>query len=310
MKYRNDNMLLRIAQADAYALAAEYVQRDPSEQEYQDLLEIKRYIQHPRYHLCPAGTYTDDTQMSIAVAEVLLQGARSNAMIENSLTSNQFNAAFYEVFKRDQRDGYSRGFQKILEQATSPEHLRQLIIPNSTKNGAAMRSVPLGVICNPNDVSYYATIQASTTHCTSEGIISSKLVALMSHYALYEDGEFSQLLDWGKQYHAWFEYFREPWTGPVKLKHTHKSTFDIGMNTVWAVHTLLVEEKSLKDIMKRLLTWGGDTDSVAAIAWGIASSRYQDEVLPEFLERDLEPSGKYGVPFLKGLGKLLMDAYE
>lgn len=62
-------------------------------------------------------------------------------------------------------------------------------------------------------------------------------------------------------------------------------------------------------IMRRLLEWGGDTDSVAAIAWGIASSRYQDEVLPEFMERDLEPGSEYGVAFLKGLGVQLMAKY-
>lgn len=59
-------------------------------------------------------------------------------------------------------------------------------------------------------------------------------------------------------------------------------------------------------MMRRLIDWGGDTDSVAAIAWGIASCRFPDEVLPEFLARDLEPGGAFGVGFLRGLGERLM----
>jgi hypothetical protein len=73
------------------------------------------------------------------------------------------------------------------------------------------------------------------------------------------------------------------------------------------VHTLLVEEQSLVGMMRRLLQWGGDTDSVAAIAWGIASARYPDEVIPTFFEEDLEVGRPFGVPFLRTLGRELME---
>jgi ADP-ribosylglycohydrolase len=62
--------------------------------------------------------------------------------------------------------------------------------------------------------------------------------------------------------------------------------------------------------MSRVASWGGDTDSVAAIAWGIASARYPDEVLPQFLEIDFEAGrGNYGAQFLKDLGEQLMCKY-
>lgn len=308
MRYRNDNMLLRIAQGDAYALAAEYAKRKKDDPERDELLEMKRYLAHPTYHKLKPGTYTDDTQMSIAVAEVIIKDA-SGCYWENYMSAETFAQHFFEAFKRDERDGYSRGFQKVLEGAQSPDHLRQLIIPNSTKNGAAMRSVPLGVMYDPKEIVRIAGIQAAVTHATGEGIQSSVATALMSHYALYDRRGFSGLRAWGNRYCPVFEYFREPWVGPVKAPVKH-SPFDVGVNTAWAVHTLLVEETSLKGIMRRILEWGGDTDSVAAIAWGIASCRMQDEELPEFLERDLEVGNtKYGVAYLKQLGKQLMDAY-
>lgn len=84
----------------------------------------------------------------------------------------------------------------------------------------------------------------------------------------------------------------------------------VGLNTAWAVHTLLVQETSLRGIMERIIEWGGDTDSTASIAWGIASARYPDEIIPEFLERDLEASDpQYGPVFLRDLGRKLMEAY-
>ncbi len=78
------------------------------------------------------------------------------------------------------------------------------------------------------------------------------------------------------------------------------------MITAHAVHTLLTTNNSLMDIMRQVIEWGGDTDSVAAIAWGIASARHQDEVLPDFFEHDLEIGRPYGKIYLEEMGTRLM----
>lgn len=316
MHWRNNNMLLRIAQADACAAAVEYVKRPQYDALYAETLKFEAYQQHPTHSKLRPGMYTDDTQMSIAVAETLLEH-------NVGVNTRHFSDAFFNVFKRDPRDGYSRGFQAILEQATSADHMRQLIKPDSNKNGAAMRSVPVGVFKKPVDVIRIAAEQAMITHATWGGINSAISIALMSHFALYDRRDFSSMHGWCCNWSGAHEFFREPWRGPVTKKSDTKN-LGIGMCTAWAVQTLLVEEKSLMDIMKRLISWGGDTDSVAAIAWGIASCRYTHEQLPDFLERDLEAfnpscpgdlrvagqgSPKYGPVFLKELGTRLMDVY-
>lgn len=310
MRHPNPNMLLRIAQGDAYAMACEYCERHPEEPEYKELREIKRYLSHPTYHKLPPGTYTDDTQMSIAVAEVLLYDKTGDwdDKLEEFGTET-FAERFWLAHHRDPRDGYSRPFQRILEEAKDPTHMRQLITPDSNKNGAAMRSVPIGVIKDPKRVIEVAAMQAQVTHATWGGINSSAAVALMSHYALYDRRDFSCMFSWCAGWLPAFEHFRQPWSGPVHQKH--RKDLGVGMITAWAVCTLLQEQKSLRDIMLQVIEWGGDTDSVAAIAWGIASCRYQDEVLPDFMEADLEKinGSKYGPEFLKDLGKRLMEAY-
>lgn len=295
LRFRNDDMLLRIAQADAYAAAFEFV-RDRSFIAKHHGLE--HYVRHPG-HEHAAGRYTDDTQMSITVAEALLED------FEGATTPARFAELFLRAFKRDPRPGYTRGFQKILETVGDTSELLATIRGDSEKNGAAMRSVPIGVLWTPQEVLETARQQAAVTHATTIGIFSSQAVALMSHYALYQgDGwdrltEFCQAHfdDYGRQQFA--DYDRRRWNGPVH---------NPALNTVHAVHTLLTTCYSLKEVLGRAVDFGGDTDSVAAIAVGIASARMRDP-LPEFMERDLEPGGAYGPVFLKDLGKNLMAKY-
>lgn len=291
MRHPNPEMLLRIAQADAYAMAVEYVKPSEHPELITQALRLERYLRHP-VHSLGAGQYTDDTQMSIAVAEVLLGG---------ELAREAFADAFVRAFWRDPRDGYARHFQAFLEKTrTGAEFLRN-IRPDSDKNGAAMRAVPIGVLADPVQVMRVAALQAQLTHDTLGGTGSAQMVALMSHYALHEAGPLSDLPRWlAHQMHLPRGFPR--WEGdPVKGP-------GVGMATALAVLTLVSEQPSLLDILRTTIEWGGDTDSVAAIAWGIASARMR-EPLPEFFEVMLEPGRPYGPAFLRGLGDKLAAKY-
>lgn len=298
MKHPNPNMLLHIAMGDAYAVAVEYVKREKYASLYDDALRFQTYLQHPTYLKLKPGMYTDDTQQSIAVSEVLLAN--------QSPSVPDFLNAFYDVFKRDPRDGYARGFQGLIESVHSQNEFRSRIIPDSNKNGAAMRAVPIGTIKDVGQLLDVAGVQATATHATWGGINSSIAVALMSHFALYHHQNFLYMREWCSRYSTTFDLFKIPWDGPVVSDSKNPKDMGVGMNTAWAVCTLLEQETSLMGIMRRIIDWGGDTDSVAAIAWGIAGARYGHEILPSFLEHDLEPGSQYGVEFLKDLGKRLM----
>ncbi|MDO8598901.1 MAG: ADP-ribosylglycohydrolase family protein [bacterium] len=291
MLFRNDAMLLRIAQGDAYGAGFEYVTRENTA--LWALHRLDQYVEHPT-HRC-RGVYTDDTQMSIAVAEVLLGGP--------PFTREAFADAFVDCFQRDRRDGYARGFQAFLESVRSGGDFLARIEPRSDKNGACMRAVPIGVLRSIDDVLAVAEMQARITHDTPDGIFSAQAVALMSHFALWHEEPFSALEEFC---HRRLPRFRFPKRWRWEVRSSRDTS--VAMATTHAVYELLTHEESLREVLDSAVTFGGDTDSTAAIAVGIASARFRDQ-LPTFLERDLEPGGEYGVSFLKRLGRQLMERY-
>ncbi|TSC84013.1 MAG: ADP-ribosylglycohydrolase [Parcubacteria group bacterium Gr01-1014_13] len=302
MRFSNPNMLLYIAMADAYAVAVEYNNALEGK-----CLEFQGYLAHPTHGL-PAGSYTDDTEMSVANALVLIQQP-------GFFTKLAFADAYVAEFKTGgRRKGYSKGFQTVLELVRSGKELLALIDPTSVKNGAAMRAVPIGVLPTVGKVLEVATLQASITHDTPEGRFSARAVALMSHFALYENtvlpglGRFCQRYLPEEDVRYFGDAIFRPWPcGPVKAS----PGTSVAIATVQAVVTVLAQENSLMGILRQVIKWGGDTDSVAAIAWGIASARYHGDKLPSFMERDLEGgSTKTGAARLRKLGELLMYKYQ
>jgi ADP-ribosylglycohydrolase len=302
-------MLVRIAQGDAYGMACEYI-KFPRDQEVHDqALRFERYGRHPIHKLAP-GQYTDDTQMSVAVSEVLLELNVPDPLAPDrtwnlrevaDAMKLKFAEAFVRCFKRDRRDGYARHFQAFLETVKDGQDFIQRIHPDSDKNGACMRAVPLGILPTEAQVEFAAGEQAQLTHDTEGGRGSAMIVALMSHFALYSEEPLSKVPDFIRKYFCISSGGLPLWDGSPVVGP------DVGMKTARAVMTLLATQSSLLDIARTTIEWGGDTDSVLAIAWGIASARMHEK-LPPFFDGGLE-NGPYGYKFLADLGAKLMKRY-
>ena len=291
MKHPNPLMLVRLAQGDAYGMATEYIKLPRDQATLDKALQFTSYVRHPTHNL-RAGQYTDDTQMSVAVTEVLLEGTYSR---------EAFADAFVRCFKRDRRDGYARHFQEFLESVETGQDFLQNIYATSDKNGACMRAVPIGVLPNPALVEFVAVEQARLTHDTPGGKHSAAIIALMSHFAHHLDGSLDSLQAYlCNHFHVMTTEIPLWEGGPVVGP-------GVGMATARAVMTLLMTETTLMGIARRAIEWGGDTDSVLALVWGIASARIHDE-LPPFFDGGLE-NGPYGRTFLAELGGKLMQKF-
>lgn len=277
-------MLLELAIGDAYGAGFEYVDRDAVQQHN----DLSRFVRHPRHHIRP-GTYTDDTQMSIAIAEVIVSGA--------SWTPLTLANKFVEAFKRDPREGYAGRFYEFLQHVQSGEQFLAEIVSASDKSGAAMRAAPIGVFPTAAEVIEHATIQAAITHNTPDGINAAVAAALMSHYFHYHLGPKRALGAFLEQ-HVPGEW-SQPWQGKVKSK---------GWMSVRAAVTAITQHDTLSGLLTSCIAFTGDVDTVAAIA--LAAASRSDEFthdLPEHLIYQLE-NGPYGREYLQRLDTKLLSA--
>lgn len=275
-------MLIEIAIADAYGAGFEFCSQDKIIS--QNNLEL--YSKHELYDIL--GKYTDDTQMSIAIVEFILSG--------HEWTKENIASKFIECFKRDVRLGYSEGFFNLLSKVESSKELLKVIIPTSERNGAAMRSVPIGFLKNKEDVIALAKLQAQITHDSPIGIQSSCAVALAAHFGTHQKGSINDLESFleSEQYGNW-DY---NWKDRVSLN---------AYDTVSAALTCLLQYSSLSELLKSCINLGGDTDSVAAIAVGLATCfiEYKKD-LPVQLYNNLNED-KYGISFLQNLEKKFFE---
>jgi ADP-ribosyl-[dinitrogen reductase] hydrolase len=241
-----------------------------------------------------AGQYTDDTQMTLANAELMLK--------EDVWTPELIADSFLHVFKRDERDGYAGGFQGVLERVSTGQELIDVIHAydsNSTKNGAAMRSVPLGLIADKEELLLKAEMQSKITHDSPEGIFSSQAVALSVYYFKNKIGTKDNLQ----------KYLEDEFGLAIDGNKTTRCACD-ALETIDAVITVLNQSSSMYEIIDKSILMGGDTDSVASIACGIASmSNEFDKSLPSYMYDYIE-NGTYGRDYIIKLDEMLMEKFS
>ena len=276
-------MLLQMAIGDAYGAGFEYASKDLVRQSN----TLAGYISHPKHRQNP-GTYTDDTQMALAIAELLIE--------RRPWTREVIAQKFVDVFKRDPRKGYSQRFYWFLREVKDGTEFLARMDPRSTKSGAAMRAPPLGLLKNEAEILAKAELQARLTHNTPEGVTSAQAAALATHYFAYDRGPAEKLgryLDGQVPYrYAW----HKPWRGKVGPS---------GMEAVHAAVYILSRESTLAGVLRETVNLTGDVDTVAAIAMAAAStSPFFAKDIPAALVSNLEQTA-YGVAYLRGIDKAL-----
>ncbi|GAA4107496.1 ADP-ribosylglycohydrolase family protein [Aquimarina addita] len=251
---------------------------------------LKQYRAHPKY-TCIHRKYTDDTQMAIAITELVLN--------EENWTDISIANKFVEVFKRDPRRGYSSRFYTILSEVKTGRELIESLTLKSNRNGAAMRSYPIGVYQEETLVMKKTMQQAKITHDTKEGIVSAQIIALAAHYFMYKKGEKKQLR----------EYLEHMLSLPFHFKR--ESTLKMeAIPTVTTVMALVLEYKSMSACVKEAVSLGGDTDTVASLALSILSL-CNDTIndLPAWMYLELE-NNSFGSDYLISLDKQLLNTIK
>jgi ADP-ribosylglycohydrolase len=284
-------MFIEAAIGDAFGGGFEYVSAKIVK-EYGDKLEYRR---HPRHAGIKDGSYTDDTQMALAIAE---------AMLENDpWTPRTLSKRFVDVFKRDERTGYSRGFYDVLTNVKDGNELLQVVDGNSDRSGGAMRAWPIGLYSQIPEVISKATIQASITHCSTLGIHAAIASALTTHYFCYKLGQKADLGAFINRYAIHHEDLGEgAWASPYVGKVGAQ-----GWMSVKAAITALIASNKMSELLTKCIQFTGDVDTVACIALAAGSLSVEiEQDLPQTLYDGLE-NGPYGKEYIVELDKRLFS---
>jgi ADP-ribosyl-[dinitrogen reductase] hydrolase len=276
-------VLLEIAIGDAYGAGFEYA----DSKVVRTRNTLSGYVQHKRHTDIKPGRYTDDTQMSLAIAE---------AMLSDLKWGREFLAdKFVESFKRDPRTGYAGRFYDFLKSVEDGADFLARIEPHSDKSGAAMRAPPLGLYADVNEVVKRCRVQAALTHDTEDGTNAAVAAALLAHYCAYDLGAVARAGEFIEGYvpGPW----ATPWVGKVGSK---------GWMSVRAAVTAVSRARRLSAMLQECIAFEGDVDTVASIAMGAASmSREIERDIPPVLVAQLE-DGPYGRTYIEELDEKLL----
>jgi poly(ADP-ribose) glycohydrolase ARH3 len=233
--------------------------------------------------------YTDDTQMTIALAESLI--AHDQVLPDKLI----------ESFARhyDPARGYGTGARRILEAAKRGENWQQIaadLFPGgSYGNGAAMRAAPIGLLFHQDldDVWHQAAISAQITHHHPLGIEGAQLFA--TAVALATRGEaadhdhfFHQL-----QSRATQEEFQ--WALKLAASYTFNdslgylgSSLEAHRSVVTSIACFAVAPDSYASALARALALGDDTDTLMAMTGALSGAHLGLDALPPHLLSLLE----------------------
>lgn len=196
----------------------------------------------------PMSRFTDDTVLTVAIADAIISG-------------RPYLESVHEIGRRHPDAGYGRTFIRWLFSSTPKPY-------NSWGNGAAMRVSPVGfAFRSEEDVLQHAEMSASISHNHPEGIKGAQATALAVFLA--RRGKRKEAIrariarDYGYHLNRTVEEIRPAYT------------FDIScQGTVPEAIIAFLDSDSYEDAVRNAVSLGGDSDTLACIAGGIAEAFY------------------------------------
>ena len=217
-------------------------------------------IKHKNFEIV-VSAFTDDTVLTVAVASAIL-GDRD------------FAESIKRFAQRHPRAGYGGSFRKWMWSLENTPY-------NSFGNGSAMRVSPVGFAFDSvDDVLLYAKRSAEVTHNHPEGIKGAQATALAVFMA--RNGETKAAIRaeiigrFGYDLHRSLDNIRPDYRFDVSCQ-----------GSVPEAIIAFLESSSYMDAVKNAISLGGDADTMACIAGGIAQAYYRQ--IPEtIVEKVLE----------------------
>jgi ADP-ribosylglycohydrolase len=209
----------------------------------------------PLFH--PSCRFTDDTVLTVALADSILHGTRLVDLLKQ----------YYRTYPHA---GYGGLFHQWAQSERSQPY-------NSWGNGSAMRVSPVGFASGTlEEVLDRAKRSAEVTHDHPEGIKGAQAVA--SAVFLARTGRGKEQI---KNYiELTFGYHLD--TPLDEIRKTYEFHVSCQESVPQAIRAFL-ESDDLEDAVRKAISLGGDSDTIACMAGGIAQAYYRG--VPETISR-------------------------
>jgi ADP-ribosylglycohydrolase len=203
--------------------------------------------------LNPLCTYTDDTVLTLAVAEVILEGETGNPAA--------YVDRFHDWYDAYPDAGFGDTFQRWARQRlTSPY--------NSWGNGSAMRVSPIAYAFDTlAEVLAEAKVSAAVTHSHPEGIRGAQAVAAAIFLARNGSSK--------EEIRTWLDrHIQYDLTSTVEQIRPYYS-FDVScQGSVPQAIIAFMDSEDFEDAVRKAISLGGDSDTIACITGSIAEPFY------------------------------------
>jgi ADP-ribosylglycohydrolase len=197
----------------------------------------------------PYSRFTDDTVLTVAIADSILR-------------KTDYATSLKTFGQKYPNAGYGGSFFRWIYAADSKPY-------NSWGNGSAMRVSPVGFAFGSiEDVLEEAKKSAKVTHNHPEGIKGAQATAL----AVFLGRSFKSKTIIKQEISSRFSYNLDRTIEEIRPHYG----FDVScQGSVPEAIIAFLEAKNFEDAIRNAISLGGDSDTIACIAGGIAQSYYQ-----------------------------------
>lgn len=192
--------------------------------------------------------FTDDTVLTLAVACKLIRGG-------------SYTSVFQSFFESHPMAGYGKSF---IRWAKSKSRLPY----NSFGNGSAMRVSPIGFLFTSVDqIAFNARLSAEVTHNHPEGVRGAQAVAV----AVFLARTGRTKADIRKHIESEYGYQLSDRLDDIRESYVYDTSCQ---GSVPQSIVAFLESESYEDAIRNAVSLGGDADTMACVAGGIAEAFY------------------------------------
>ncbi|MEV0703399.1 ADP-ribosylglycohydrolase family protein [Saccharopolyspora sp. NPDC050389] len=268
-----------------------------------------REFEHSNHQL----RYTDNTVLTIAVAEHLLERASHGGHL---LDEGELAAALTCAWTREPWRGFTSSAAEMFERHNSGMPWRDAAVSlfhgqSSFGNGGAMRCTPVALAAqSAHHAAELGRRTASVTHTHPDGQEGAAVQACSAYLALHDCGRLDpeSFLDklaheihepeWVRRLHAVAAQLghRDPHRAAEALGNDVRATHSVPL-ALWA---FLAHVEAPADVVRQCIRAGGDTGTIASMAAALAGALRGAAGWPQSWLRRIE-----GLPRLHDLGDRL-----